>query len=441
MKGPGRVAFALVLAVAIGLPVSGGCCDDFWGCAETVATAGLSCAAQAALASLRDLIKKIGDQRDSTTAEYEARMKAAIDETNGQLAVVDVEIKKLVESIDKACAAGDNIQHEGAEAIRAALIARQPLATAASPTPSGASRLKTTERIGDSTTAGGTAPSTASEFAGLSVSALQSLHSDPSLAALQRRLDDLKRRKEEIVAKIRKMEASAEGRMLGATQAAQDAYASQFLKPVDDFLAFLQQFLTDPLNLPALGNAELKLFGDTAIVEGLADRAENQIYQVGDDAFLTLHDPVEGLRKLAADAQHILDTMKKMATLETATERQTLAITDVAPPAPTPSQVRKIERSSRLAGRKKTLGAGFATLKPEALRLAQPHVTPNVAPFRQQLAGQFDGFYRGKSPADAKKKRDELVAEARRRFAFDPKTLAAVEKLLNDEARARGVPL
>jgi hypothetical protein len=39
-----------------------------------------------------------------------------------------------------------------------------------------------------------------------------------------------------------------------------------------------------------------------------------------------------------------------------------------------------------------------------------------------------------------KRKRDELLAEARRRFASDPKTLLAVEWMLNDEARARGVP-
>ncbi len=230
--------------------------------------------------------------------------------------------------------------------------------------------------------------------------------------------------------------------MLAATQAAQDAYVSKFLKPLDDFLALLQQFLSHPLDFKGLGQSGETLFNDAfPIVEGLADRAEKQIVQVGDDALLTLHDPVEGLRKLAADAQNILDTMKKMTTLKTATERHTLAVNAVVPPAPTPSPLRKITRSATLTAKAKTLGAGLAALKPDVLRLAQPPATLNVAPFRQQLAGQFDGFYRGKSPADAKKKRDELIAEARRRFASDPKTLAAVEKLLNDEARARGVPL
>ena len=65
----------------------------------------------------------------------------------------------------------------------------------------------------------------------------------------------------------------------------------------------------------------------------------------------------------------------------------------------------------------------------------------DVSAYRPRLASEFDGYFRGKSPADGRKKLADLTAEARRRFASDPKTLAAVLNLLNAEARARGVPL
>jgi hypothetical protein len=112
--------------------------------------------------------------------------------------------------------------------------------------------------------------------------------------------------------------------------------------------------------------------------------------------------------------------------------------------AATPSAVSvtvRLRASVALGAASRKVPPRFTALRPELQKLSQMKATADVSRFRPRLAGDLDGFFRGKTPADGKKKLAELTAEARRRFASDPKTLAAVEKLLSDEARARGVPL
>jgi len=49
----------------------------------------------------------------------------------------------------------------------------------------------------------------------------------------------------------------------------------------------------------------------------------------------------------------------------------------------------------------------------------------------------LDSYFAGKSSADAVKVRDQLIAQARARFASDPKTRDAVIQLLTGESNKR----
>jgi hypothetical protein len=433
MKAPLRAALALVLSAAIGLPASGGCCDDFWGCAAAVATAGLSCAA--AVDEIAALFRKTVSQRDATTAAYNAQLNAIVEDLKGQLSAIDVEIKTLLQQIDAAQAGGDKILHEDADTIRATLAIREgaALKVAAPPAPSEVGKIKTTPGSGPSRGA--------YEYVVADAAALKALQSDTSLAALRQRLDELAREKKLLIDKINAKEASILGIEIAATEAAKVAYSVDFLKPINDVIAALEAALADPSKIVGLATSAANLINDA--VKGLGvvvDRALG-VEDTGNAALASLGAPVNQLRNVAAEAAAILAKMEKMTALKTVAERRALAANAPASPTPAPSAARKLRSHAAFAGKARTLAADLAALKPGVLRLAQPPAAVNVSPFRQTLAGPFDGFYLGKPPADAKRKRDELIAEARRRFASDPKTLAAVLGYLDDEARARGVPL
>ena len=439
-----RSVLALLLAAAIGMPASASCCDDFLTCARAVATVGLSCAEEAALDDIKALERKIAAQRDATTAAYLAQLQAVVDDLKGQLAAIDAEIKVFLQQIEAAQAGGDKILHEDAAQIRATLAIRAgaALKVAATPAPSSVGKIKTTERIG----AGAASPSGPSpsltKFSALDAAALKALQSDTSLAALRQRLDELARAKELLIAKIVAKEASIVGTEMAAAEVAKAAYADNFLKPVNDVIAALEAALPDPSKIVGLAAAAANLIN--AAVKGLevvVGRALGAVEDTGDAALASLVAPVNELRKLGSEAAAILARMEKMTALKSAAERRALAANAAASPTPVPTAARKLKSHGAFAGTARTLAADLAGLKPGVLRLAQPPAAVNVAPFRQRLSGEFDGYFRGKSASDAKKKLGDLTAEARRRFASDPKTLAAVEKLLNDEARARGVPV
>jgi hypothetical protein len=72
-------------------------------------------------------------------------------------------------------------------------------------------------------------------------------------------------------------------------------------------------------------------------------------------------------------------------------------------------------------------------------RTIERPTAPAVAAFQPRVTADLNAHFQGRSPADMGRKRDELIAEARRRFARDPKTLEAVEKYLREQAAARGV--
>ena len=98
-----------------------------------------------------------------------------------------------------------------------------------------------------------------------------------------------------------------------------------------------------------------------------------------------------------------------------------------------------LKSSSRLLATAKNLRPGLMTIRPDLKRLAAQMQPPDLAPIRTKLATSFDQYFKDKSPAQAQTIRDELILEARQRYNADQTLLAKIEKLINDEARARGV--
>jgi hypothetical protein len=436
-----RAALALVLIAALGGPAEAGCCDDLLSCAATVVTSGVSCAIELALDAVRSLIRKVQDNRSATSAAYLGGLEATFSEMRAELARLDQEIKAAVREIDEAWNDADKIVKEDADSIRTKLAeAKVHAAIAAS------GGVKTSRNIQPaSAPPAPTQPPAAVHGRALSavgMAMLTALASDNSLATLRHRIELLKQRKAALVVSINNTEAQMLGIEITAAEAARASLRNDFLKPVDDLLASLIAALSNPLNAPGLVVAAVGLL-DGAL-DGFQSRAgplADAAAQAADRAVAKKTPPTQEMQKLAEDARKTLAAMRKALAYQ-AVDRQAVVRGLGVLPVSTPSAISQTARLRASVAFKTSLAnvsPRFAALKPEFQRLSQVKRTVDVSPFRQRLAGEFDGFYRGKPQADAKKKHAELLAEARRRFASDPKTLAAVEKMLNDEARARGV--
>jgi hypothetical protein len=474
MPRPLRAALAVVLALGTASRPVVACCEDFWTCTAAVATGGLTCAIEAALNAVRTLIQMVRTVRDQTSQKYLAGLTATTDEMKAELARLETEIKAAIQEIEKARNEADRIFHEDAERIRTNLAEAKVRALSSSSLPKGSPSASTgvqgavtqnkpvraaiasvaptptrppAASLMRPPSAAGTMPpaeSVSKSAAALELSALTALQSDDSLQTLRHRIELLRQRKQALVAAIAKVEADLTARQFKAAEEARSAFATSFLKPVDDLLASLTATLSNPLNAPGVVSSALALL-DSALngLHATADLAAEEAARIAEKAVAQKIPPAQEMRKISDEARKTLAAMRKAASFRVAYDRQTVVKGLGTLPASTPSPVAQAVRlraSAALRETSKTVGSRFTSLKPEVQKLSQVKRTFDVSSFRPRLGGDFDGFFRGKSPADGKRKLGELTAEARRRFASDPKTLAAVEKLLNDEARARGVP-
>jgi hypothetical protein len=82
-----------------------------------------------------------------------------------------------------------------------------------------------------------------------------------------------------------------------------------------------------------------------------------------------------------------------------------------------------------------TAVAQFKALRAQGKSAQAPSM---VQTYRTNVSRQFDGYFAGKSPAGIATQRDQLIAEARTRFAKDPKTENGVIDLITSEAQKRG---
>ncbi len=433
-----RIVLALLLAATLATSPAPACCTDFWSCTEAVATAGVSCAVEAAVNAIKDLINQIGGQRDDAQARAEAALQSTLDQLAAEVAQVDSELKQLAQQVDKDRDEGEQIYRKDTYNLGAAVALARP--AAATPTAAAGEA-----REGHAITQLAPTPAPApNPFLRASVAELPALSSDDSLKRLRDKLDELKKQKEALVSKMQQIETQEAGsQVAAAAQAARDSLQNDFVKPVTDLLTALTEALSNPLGAASLIASAIGLLEDA--LGGLQNQTQPKLDAVGsaaNGAAADLGPPLDQLRQTAADAEKTLATMRLAAMALTASGRQafvrSLALAGKPTPALTGTRIRLSATAGLSAVSSKPV-TKLVALRPDLRRLSQPARPVETSAFRMKITSDFDSFFRGKSAADARKKRDELLLEARRRFATNPKSLAAVEKLINDEARARGV--
>jgi len=69
----------------------------------------------------------------------------------------------------------------------------------------------------------------------------------------------------------------------------------------------------------------------------------------------------------------------------------------------------------------------------------RPH--PLDARTQQTAQSQLDGMFRGKSPADVERTKQNLLSQARLKFGSDPKLMASIEQNLNNYVHSHVTPV
>jgi len=150
------------------------------------------------------------------------------------------------------------------------------------------------------------------------------------------------------------------------------------------------------------------------------------------------HGAADAAESHARRARDFLQKLRRAVLLQTVVERQALAKETLTSPTPAPVTRPRmaLASSSALSTFSRSMPARAAALRTPLSRV-QSAGPPNVTPFRAKVSADLAAQFKGKSAPAAAATRDALLAEARRRFALDPKTLAGVEKLITDASKVR----
>ena len=238
---------------------------------------------------------------------------------------------------------------------------------------------------------------------------------------------------------------------------------TKLTSPLANLQQYLEKLITNPTNL----------FNPSSYVDAQVNAVDSQVgdvmlalaEDVTRDAKTTLGNvrpALERLQEGAVVARHVADTMANLARY--GNEDALKALNDLLPPPNPPNSrstliahvtaaVPTLEDQNKQASIDSALGK---------MQMAKTHATSVVAPAHQSLvtlgtaiqkmqsslpavlpdtkakvAGDFDGYFHGKTAEEAEAKKNELLVEARKRFKTDPGTLRKVEDLINQQTRLR----
>jgi hypothetical protein len=289
-----------------------------------------------------------------------------------------------------------------------------------------------------------------------------------------------------VVDLLRQAQALAEKRKLAAAEkavfvrakanAAEDAVRSKFdfavrmandllIRPLTDLKSMLGDLITHPQ----------RIFNPVDIVNDLVTRITNSIAQTMNDmtdelvrdanaALALAREPAQVAQDTAAAAKQLVAEMEKLETNRTQTNcdkvrsllpRPSITLVahfqtaNVAIDSSNHQQL--VSRALLKTDAGKIKGQAFASsfktsLKNDWSVLATQHAAlqhPVIPPGAQvSLKQHEDVMFRGLNASQIRGKKPELVAEARRRFADDPKTLEKVLQYLDQtiDTRAKAIP-
>lgn len=457
------LALALWLSSVVAAPPVWACCDNFFSCAAAVVTAGVTCVIDEAVGALRALIQRVEDERKRSqafTAELESSQREARAAVERLKQIAEQQAANLRRYLDEANQITGNdkvwisnaLNNTGVQQLPGSRVPptvpknkfdafkQLPGTGIASDPKPGAGAL--TQRASPESTID-TGIVTVDKAPAWNKTALQQLLGDTSLETLKRQIEVEKQRGEAARNRAETAKRKAEMAIANSTQATHNVFHNSFLGPVDRLLAALQAALRNPLNAGQLITGALGILDGTLSTfdRDVAPAAE-QDAQVKQAVVAAVKREADQTQRHAGKAKQILMKMREGVQLKTVAERHALvgAASVAAPVSAAKINTNvSLKSSNRLLAMSKTLRADMVTVRPELQRLASHMQRPDLAPIQTRLATSFDQYFKGKSPAEVETTRDQLILEARQRYSSDPKLLASIEQLINDEAQTRSI--
>ena len=447
-----RALLAVVLAVSLTAgPVATACCDDFWSCAGAVLSGGLTCAVENLVNSIRTmvhnvetLVNSINRNVGEVTGAALAGVKAAGDDLRG---LVQGAENDALAAARKAAEILNRAEHPPT-AVRA------PVASAASAAQAGSLALQ--PKVTPKPVMVAPAP------------VLTACEQATVIDLLRRAQAEAEKQKLEaaqkaafVRAKANAAESAVRGKFDFATRMANDL----LIRPLTDLKSMLGDLITHPQ----------RIFNPVDIVNDLVTRITNNVAQTMNDmtdelvrdanaALALAREPAHVAQDTAAAAKHLVAEMEKLEANRTKTNCDRVS---ALLPRPNITLVAHIQTANagidfsnhqELVSRAllktdagKLKGQAFASsfktsLKNDWSVLATQHAAllhPVIPPGAQTSLKQHeDAMFRGLNASQIRGKKPELVAEARRRFAKDPKTLEKVLQYLDQtiDARVKAIP-
>lgn len=392
------------------------CCSDFWSCAAAVASAGLSCAEEAALAGLRQLISLVHAERDAERRTFE------------QAATVDAEAARAVAANWARLAERARADATGC-AKRAAEITSDPgPAGRKSQGVDAVGRL----RLGEPATS--TSPQ-ARVTPQMQQQGAASQSQRESLTALRRRVDAAAR---EAQASEQATNDEAHRSQQAIEQQRGALIANQSAGVLAGFallLARLNAASSSPASALALTADLLTLH---RAIDAIRVEVERGLAPAVREASRMREDLADAPRERAtateAHARTACDTlagMERLVRLRSLEQSEQLArdLLSAKPAASAPRErVQMTAQAAPKAVASTRTGLNALTAAVERQAIAVP--APDLPTFEARLDSELRARMYGKSPADAAQIREELLVEARRRFASDALRLSRVESLI-----------
>jgi hypothetical protein len=432
-------ALLLVSSMGIADVARADCCNDFWSCMGAVASAGLSCQIE----GLIDTVNSLKTLVETVTSDISTRTGDVIAQAQKGVSDATQDTKQLREKAIADLAAAASRSHDIANPSRGMMVS--PSLTALRPAGSPPAGVAAQTPIVN-------APHAVSPV----MVAPAARAADPkavqdALASADAYVQDLRSKATSPQNDVANAEKVALDAALRHVATAQRIGLDLAVAPLNALRDSLLDLLSHPERLfdpSAQIDADIQRI--TQQIPALLDQIANEVTQEAMGDLNAVRAQLQQLQDSDAAAGSVADAMQKVSSSRTQPDLD--ALNRLLPAAPARSSVAMLPAG--IVGNRQLIAVAFTHTDPARLPIVVQRraaigdiaarwqsiktgiKTPIViAPASQQKVDHdLSQMFAGKSKVDVEKKKQELLEEAKKRFAKDPKTLEKVQKYIEAHA-------
>ncbi len=432
---------ALLIVSSIGFAdiARAGCCDDFWSCVGAVASAGLSCQIEGLIDtvnSLKTLVETVASDMTSRTGDVIAQAQKGVSDATQ-------DTKQLREKAVADLAAAASRSHDIANPSRGGVM-MGPALTALRPAGTAPGVAAQTPIVN--------APRVASPVAVMPVAkAADPKAIQDAFASADAYVQDLKNKASSPQNDVANAERLALDAAVRHVATAQRIGLDLAIAPLNALRDSLLDLLSHPERIfDPSAQIEADVQRITQQIPALLDQIANEVTTEAMADLDRVRGQLQQLQDSGAAAGSVADAMQKVSSSHAQADLD--ALTRLLPAAPTRSPM--VMLPAGIMGNRQLIAVAFTHTDPAKLPIivqrraaigdiaarwqsikASAKTPIVIAPASQQkVEHDLSQMFAGKSKADVEKKKQELLDEAKKRFARDPKTLEKVQKYIEAHA-------